>query len=93
MLIERDLGAGKQLRIDTDGRARRLQAETQNIDPLATILSLSFWTLLWGLAGAFLAVPLTLMSMMVFAQFDRTKRVAAMLSNDGRPDPVRKGQE
>jgi len=69
----------------------RLQAETQNIDPLATILSLSFWTLLWGLAGAFLAVPLTLMSMMVFAQFDRTKWVAGLLSNDGRPDPVRKG--
>ena len=68
----------------------RLQAETQNIDPLATILSLSFWTLLWGLAGAFLAVPLTLMSMMVFAQFDRTKWVAGLLSNDGRPDPVRK---
>ena len=29
----------------------RLQAATQNIDPLATILSLSFWILLWGLAG------------------------------------------
>jgi AI-2 transport protein TqsA len=68
----------------------RLQAETQNIDPLATILSLSFWTLLWGLAGAFLAVPLTLMSMMVFAQFDSTKWIAALLSNDGRPEPVRK---
>jgi AI-2 transport protein TqsA len=68
----------------------RLQAETQNIDPLATILSLSFWTLLWGLAGAFLAVPLTLMSMMVFAQFDSTKWVAGLLSNDGRPEPVRK---
>jgi len=68
----------------------RLQAETQNIDPLVTILSLSFWTLLWGLAGAFLAVPLTLMSMMVFAQFDRTRWVAGLLSNDGKPEPVRK---
>jgi AI-2 transport protein TqsA len=68
----------------------RLQAQTQNIDPLATILSLSFWTLLWGLAGAFLAVPMTLMSMMVFAQFDRTKWVAGLLSNDGRPEPARK---
>jgi predicted PurR-regulated permease PerM len=64
----------------------RLQAQTQNLDPLATILSLSFWTLLWGLAGAFLAVPLTLMTMMVFAQFDRTRWVAALLSNDGRLD-------
>ena len=62
----------------------RLQAETQNIDPVATILSLAFWTLLWGLAGAFLAVPMTLMSMMVFAQFPRTKWIAALLSNDGR---------
>jgi predicted PurR-regulated permease PerM len=64
----------------------RLQAQTQNIDPIATILSLAFWSLLWGLAGAFLAVPLTLMAMMVFAQFDRTKWVAALLSNDGKVD-------
>ncbi|HEY6048992.1 MAG TPA: AI-2E family transporter [Sphingomicrobium sp.] len=63
----------------------RLQAETQNIDPVATILSLAFWTFLWGLPGAFLAVPLTLMLMMVFAQFESTTWIAAMLSNDGKP--------
>jgi predicted PurR-regulated permease PerM len=64
----------------------RMQADTQNIDPIATILALSFWTLLWGIAGAFLAVPMTLMLMMVFAQFDSTKWVAAALSNNGKPD-------
>ena len=64
----------------------RMQAETQNIDPVVTLLALSFWTLLWGLAGSFLAVPMTLMAMMVFAQFEQTKWVAALLSNDGRPD-------
>lgn len=63
----------------------RLQAQTQNIDPVATLLSLAFWSWLWGLPGAFLAVPLTLMSMMVFAQFESTAWVAAMLSNDGTP--------
>lgn len=63
----------------------RLQAQTQNIDPVATLLSLAFWSWLWGLPGAFLAVPLTLMSMMVFAQFESTTWVAAMLSNDGKP--------
>jgi predicted PurR-regulated permease PerM len=52
---------------------------------VVTLLSLALWTLLWGLAGSFLAVPLTLMLMMVFAQFDSTKWVAAMLSNDGKP--------
>ena len=78
----------------------RMQAETQNIDPVVTLLALSFWTVLWGLAGAFLAVPMTLMSMMVFAQFEETKWVAAFLSNDGKPDfhkhkkatPAKKGE-
>lgn len=63
----------------------RMQAETQNIDPVVTLLALAFWTVLWGIPGAFLAVPLTLMCMMVFAQFPGTKWVAALLSNDGNP--------
>jgi AI-2 transport protein TqsA len=63
----------------------RLQANTQNIDPVATLLSLAFWSWLWGLPGAFLAVPMTLMSMMVFTQFSSTRWVAALLSNDGNP--------
>jgi predicted PurR-regulated permease PerM len=63
----------------------RLQARTQNIDPVATLLSLAFWSWLWGLPGAFLAVPMTLMSMMVFSQFPSTKWAAAMLSDDGNP--------
>jgi len=69
----------------------RLQAHTQNIDPVATLLSLAFWSWLWGLPGAFLAVPMTLMSMMVFTQFPSTRWVAAMLSNDGRPLFRRRG--
>jgi predicted PurR-regulated permease PerM len=64
----------------------RMQADTQNIDPVSTILALSFWTLLWGIPGAFLAVPLTLMLMMIFAQFESTRWIAAALSNDGNPD-------
>jgi AI-2 transport protein TqsA len=64
----------------------RLQADTQNIDPVVTLLALAFWTFLWGLPGAFLAVPMTLMLMMIFAQFDSTRWVAAALSNDGNPE-------
>lgn len=71
----------------------RLQAHTQNIDPVATLLSLAFWSWLWGLPGAFLAVPMTLMSMMVFIQFPSTKWVAAMLSNDGDPVFRRSGEK
>jgi predicted PurR-regulated permease PerM len=64
----------------------RLQAQTQNIDPVATLFALAFWGFLWGLTGAFLAVPLTLMVMMACAYFDRTRWVAVLLSNDGEPN-------
>jgi predicted PurR-regulated permease PerM len=63
----------------------RLQAETQNIDPVATLFALAFWGFLWGLTGAFLAVPLTLIVMMICANFQRTRWVAVLLSNDGKP--------
>ncbi|PTQ12153.1 AI-2E family transporter [Sphingomonas oleivorans] len=63
----------------------RMQADTQNIDPVATILALSFWSFLWGMPGAFLAVPLTLMLMMVCTQFESTRWIAVLLSNDGQP--------
>ena len=63
----------------------RMQADTQNIDPVATILALSFWGFLWGIPGAFLAVPLTLMLMIVCGEFEYTRWVAVLLSNDGRP--------
>jgi len=64
----------------------RLQADAQNIDPITTLFALSFWTLLWGIQGAFLAAPLTVILMKVFAHFDSTRWLAALLSNDGKPD-------
>ena len=70
----------------------RMQAHTQNIDPVTTLVALSLWTFLWGIPGSFLAVPMTLMLMMVFAQFDSTRWVAAALSNDGKPDFHRAGE-
>ena len=63
----------------------RMQAKTQNIDPIAMILALSFWTLLWGIPGAFLAVPMTIMLILVLAQFEGTHWIAGLLSNDGPP--------
>ncbi|QNM83503.1 AI-2E family transporter [Sphingomonas sabuli] len=62
----------------------RMQAKTQNIDPIATLLSLAFWGWLWGLAGAFLAVPMTLIVMFACAHFPNARWVAVLLSNDGR---------
>lgn len=62
-----------------------MQAETQNISPVATLLSLAFWTTLWGMAGAFLSVPMTLILMLICAKFPASRWVAVVLSDDGAP--------
>lgn len=67
----------------------RLQADAQNISPIATLLSLAFWSFLWGMTGAFLSVPLTLTLMLICAKFDNARWIAVMLSNDGTPAAVR----
>jgi predicted PurR-regulated permease PerM len=71
----------------------RMQAKTQNISPIATLLSLAFWSFLWGMPGAFLSVPLTLLLMLVCAKFDSARWVAVMLSNDGTPSATKKSRE
>jgi len=62
-----------------------VQASRQNIDPAIGILAFSIWSVLWGISGAILAYPLTLTLMVAFAQFDTTRWVAVLISNDGKP--------
>jgi AI-2 transport protein TqsA len=63
----------------------KMQASSQNIDPAVGILAFSMWSLLWGIPGAILAYPLTLTLMIVFMQFDPTRWLAVLISNDGKP--------
>jgi predicted PurR-regulated permease PerM len=63
----------------------KMQADSQNIDPTVGIFSVALWTLLWGAPGAFLAIPLTVMAMIVFAQFEQTRWAAILISNDSTP--------
>jgi len=49
------------------------------------LLSLAFWSALWGLPGAFLSSPLTVMAMVILAQFPSTYWIAVLLSGDGEP--------
>jgi AI-2 transport protein TqsA len=66
----------------------RMQAESQNVDPVVVLLSLAFWGALWGVTGAFLSTPLTVMAMAILAEFDGSRWVAIMLSGDGDPYPA-----
>lgn len=51
-----------------------------NLSPLSVIVALSFWGALWGVAGMFLCVPITVILMIIFAQFPTTRPVAVLLS-------------
>jgi AI-2 transport protein TqsA len=63
----------------------RLQGQNLNLDPIVVLLALAFWGLVWGVAGAFLSTPLTVLAMVVLAEFKGTRPIAVLLSSDGKP--------
>jgi predicted PurR-regulated permease PerM len=62
-----------------------MQGKNLNLDPVVVLLSLAFWSLIWGVPGAFLSTPLTVMAMAVLAEFSPTRWIAVLLSRDGKP--------
>jgi AI-2 transport protein TqsA len=63
----------------------RMTGDSLNISILVVFLSLALWGFIWGIPGMFLAVPLTVMLMIVLNQFASTRWIAILLSADGRP--------
>jgi AI-2 transport protein TqsA len=49
------------------------------LSPLVILGSLAFWGLLWGVPGMFLAVPLTVVAVIVMGHFDTTRPLARLL--------------
>ncbi|OAV42968.1 hypothetical protein A3850_016405 [Lewinella sp. 4G2] len=62
----------------------RLMGNTLNISPLVVVLSLILWSMLWGIVGMLLSVPITVATIIVCAQFPTTRNVAILLSRNGR---------
>lgn len=52
-----------------------------DLSPLVILFSVVVWGTLWGLVGAFLAVPLTAAIQIVLASSDATRPIAVMLSS------------
>lgn len=63
----------------------RMQGDSLNMDPTVVLLSLAVWGALWGVTGMFLSTPLTVAAMLILAQFDGTRWIAILLSEDGDP--------
>ncbi len=55
-----------------------------NLSPFAILASLAAWSALWGIPGAFLAVPITAVIAIVLSEFPGTRPIAVLLSRDGR---------
>ncbi|MEM7161729.1 MAG: AI-2E family transporter [Bacteroidota bacterium] len=61
----------------------KMMGNSLNISSLVVILSLSLWGWIWGIVGMLLAVPITVMLIIVFAQIPSTKGIAILLSEKG----------
>jgi predicted PurR-regulated permease PerM len=64
----------------------KMMGDSMNLSALVVILALSVWSALWGGVGAFLSAPLTVIIMIILAQFPTTRWIAVLLSADGNPD-------
>jgi predicted PurR-regulated permease PerM len=62
-----------------------IMGNSLNLSPFAILVSLAVWVALWGVPGAFLAVPITAMMTIIFSEFPGTRAVAVLLSQSGKP--------
>ena len=55
-----------------------------NLSPLIVIISLILWGMIWGVVGMFLCVPITVIIVIILANFPATRWVAVLLSRSGK---------
>ena len=61
-----------------------LQGRSLSLSPLAILVALAFWSWVWGIVGALIAVPLTVAIVIVCGHFRTTKWIAQLLSSPTR---------
>ncbi|HCH65387.1 MAG TPA: hypothetical protein DFR83_21455, partial [Deltaproteobacteria bacterium] len=54
--------------------------------PITVLLTLIFWSLLWGIPGAVISVPITSVIKLILARFETTHPVAELLAGRLGPD-------
>ena len=67
----------------------RMMGKSLNLSSLVVIISLAVWGSIWGVTGMFLSVPITVLLMIVLAEFVN-RPIAILLSADGKSDPCKK---
>ena len=62
----------------------RVMGDRLNLSSTVILLMLVVWGAMWGPAGMFLAIPMTVIVMMICARFPASQPIAILLSKDGR---------
>jgi AI-2 transport protein TqsA len=62
----------------------KLMGNSLNVSSFVTIFALSFWGALWGVTGMILSIPITVIMIIIFSHFEKTKAIAIMLSDKGK---------
>lgn len=60
-----------------------LMGNSLNLSPFVILASLAIWSGLWGIPGAFLAVPIMAVLLIVLSGFPGTRPIAVLLSRNG----------
>jgi len=66
----------------------KVMGESFDLHPVAVLLTLMVWGMLWGIVGMILAVPMTAAIKILLEQFDHTRSIAYLLA--GRFDKMRR---
>jgi predicted PurR-regulated permease PerM len=66
----------------------KIMGRTLNLSPLVTIIALIVWGEIWGITGMLLSVPITVVMVIIFSQFENTKPLAILLSENGEIDEL-----
>ncbi|TDK27236.1 AI-2E family transporter [Luteimonas aestuarii] len=69
-----------------------LMGDSMNLSPFVILASLAIWSGLWGIPGAFLAVPITAVLVIVLSQFHGTRPIAVLMSRNGQLDGPREDE-
>ena len=62
----------------------KVMGNSLNVSSLVVILALSFWGAIWGITGMVLSVPITVIMVILFGQFETTRKIAILLSDRGK---------
>ncbi len=60
-----------------------MQGRSLNLSPFMVMISLTFWATIWGGIGAFLAIPMMVVTMVICAEIPAARWIAVLLSGDG----------